>query len=197
MAKSVYNIGEKVFVASTNSVGFVHGWITVDCGTHHRTWYSIYSFNACPNVFDFDEYDIMPMSQAPAFSQTANVTPKPISPLFAKGDRVFVITSIMGSVSFANQARPGKITNVFPPHGTIPGYSYMIDLDTGGYAAAYEYDIVAQPSLAAVPPFLNYTGIPPEAVDWAKGFEPVAKSCECGKEKHGFANHSTWCPKHD
>ena len=19
--------------------------------------------------------------------------------------------------------------------------------------------------------------------------------CECGTEKHGFANHSTWCPK--
>ena len=29
--------------------------------------------------------------------------------------------------------------------------------------------------------------------------EPVAevKTCECGMEKHGFANHSTWCPKHE
>ena len=25
--------------------------------------------------------------------------------------------------------------------------------------------------------------------------EPIIKSpkCECGKEKHGFANHTTWC----
>lgn len=21
--------------------------------------------------------------------------------------------------------------------------------------------------------------------------------CECGKDKHGFANHSIWCPKHE
>ncbi len=21
--------------------------------------------------------------------------------------------------------------------------------------------------------------------------------CECGMEKHGFANHSRWCPKHE
>lgn len=21
------------------------------------------------------------------------------------------------------------------------------------------------------------------------------KVCECGKDKHGFANHSNWCPK--
>jgi hypothetical protein len=20
--------------------------------------------------------------------------------------------------------------------------------------------------------------------------------CECGKDKHGFASHSTWCPRH-
>lgn len=24
---------------------------------------------------------------------------------------------------------------------------------------------------------------------------PIFKSCECGKDKHGFANHSSWCPK--
>jgi hypothetical protein len=23
----------------------------------------------------------------------------------------------------------------------------------------------------------------------------VAKECECGKEKHGFATHATWCKK--
>jgi len=23
------------------------------------------------------------------------------------------------------------------------------------------------------------------------------KVCECGMEKHNFANHSTWCPKHE
>ncbi len=22
----------------------------------------------------------------------------------------------------------------------------------------------------------------------------VLKQCECGKEKHGFANHTNWCP---
>ncbi len=22
-------------------------------------------------------------------------------------------------------------------------------------------------------------------------------NCECGKEKHGFASHSNWCPKHE
>jgi len=21
--------------------------------------------------------------------------------------------------------------------------------------------------------------------------------CQCGKDKHGFANHSNWCPKHE
>lgn len=26
---------------------------------------------------------------------------------------------------------------------------------------------------------------------------PAVKECECGKEKHGFASHSTWCPKHE
>lgn len=25
----------------------------------------------------------------------------------------------------------------------------------------------------------------------------VIAQCECGKDKHGFANHSTWCPKHE
>jgi hypothetical protein len=29
-----------------------------------------------------------------------------------------------------------------------------------------------------------------------KSFEIKLKVCECGMEKHGFANHSTWCPKH-
>lgn len=24
----------------------------------------------------------------------------------------------------------------------------------------------------------------------------VEKVCECGKDKHGFASHSVWCPKH-
>lgn len=23
------------------------------------------------------------------------------------------------------------------------------------------------------------------------------KVCECGKDKHGFANHSDWCPKYE
>jgi hypothetical protein len=27
-----------------------------------------------------------------------------------------------------------------------------------------------------------------------KGFEIKLKECECGKEKHGFASHSHWCP---
>jgi hypothetical protein len=22
-------------------------------------------------------------------------------------------------------------------------------------------------------------------------------TCECGKDKHGFAKHASWCPKHD
>ena len=22
-------------------------------------------------------------------------------------------------------------------------------------------------------------------------------NCECGKDRHGFASHSTWCPKHE
>ena len=30
-----------------------------------------------------------------------------------------------------------------------------------------------------------------------KGFEIKLKECQCGMEKHGFANHSTWCPKHE
>jgi hypothetical protein len=30
---------------------------------------------------------------------------------------------------------------------------------------------------------------------WGKGVEIKLKECECGTEKHGFANHSTWCPK--
>lgn len=25
----------------------------------------------------------------------------------------------------------------------------------------------------------------------------MSTQCECGKDKHGFANHSTWCPKHE
>lgn len=27
--------------------------------------------------------------------------------------------------------------------------------------------------------------------------ENHSKQCECGKEKHGFFAHSTWCPKHE
>lgn len=26
-------------------------------------------------------------------------------------------------------------------------------------------------------------------------FTNIATICECGMEKHGFTNHSTWCPK--
>lgn len=31
------------------------------------------------------------------------------------------------------------------------------------------------------------------------GSPPVkkAKECECGADKHGFANHSDWCPKYE
>lgn len=37
---------------------------------------------------------------------------------------------------------------------------------------------------------------------WEKAMDdcmivPKNKECECGMEKHGFANHSRWCPKHD
>lgn len=29
--------------------------------------------------------------------------------------------------------------------------------------------------------------------DWAKEYHTPKKQCECGKEKHGFASHSSWC----
>jgi hypothetical protein len=31
--------------------------------------------------------------------------------------------------------------------------------------------------------------------NWNPGFEIKLKECECGMEKHGFANHSYWCAK--
>lgn len=35
------------------------------------------------------------------------------------------------------------------------------------------------------------------AAIWVDDPAPTSKACECGKEKHGFASHSTWCPKHE
>lgn len=33
------------------------------------------------------------------------------------------------------------------------------------------------------------------ATDYVPMIMPTP-SCECGADKHGFASHSTWCPKH-
>lgn len=46
------------------------------------------------------------------------------------------------------------------------------------------------------------TGTYSYQVDLVKEFDKLIdeskeKACECGKDKHGFASHSDWCPKHD
>lgn len=38
----------------------------------------------------------------------------------------------------------------------------------------------------------------PQLVDWLDAHSPThAKACECGKEKHGFASHASWCDLHE
>jgi len=52
----------------------------------------------------------------------------------------------------------------------------------------------------------NYTGLNGEPLTdeqynelvCAKIITPIIeKKCECGKDKHGFASHSPWCPKYE
>jgi hypothetical protein len=48
---------------------------------------------------------------------------------------------------------------------------------------------------APLPPGVKVEGLPPLEFN----YDPtkLMKACECGKDKHGFARHSTWCPKYD
>lgn len=45
--------------------------------------------------------------------------------------------------------------------------------------------------------FITYDGS--ELISWPSMVEETSNEtksvCECGKDKHGFANHSNWCPK--
>ena len=58
---------------------------------------------------------------------------------------------------------------------------------TACYAGVYEQD------LELVGPIELKVKLTPADVLTAG----TLKICECGMEKHGFANHSTWCPKHE
>ena len=69
--------------------------------------------------------------------------------------------------------------------GPIDSYRSHMGPNTPRYATVYEQD------LELVRPIELKTKLTPADVLTAG----TLKTCECGMEKHGFANHSNWCPK--
>ena len=119
--------------------------------------------------------------------------------MYKKGDQVRCIKSMFGNETV------GKIYTV---HSYTPGVGMglWIEKDDRGNINSYDENqfelvkTVGLPQAGAIGSTCVYT-VPtsgPATVHLPPGMvisvhTPKKKSCECGKEKHGFASHSDWC----